>query len=82
MAQPTDKDDALLLEELMNGPPAGNEDSSTSSAATAGAAASGGFSAQWSAMLANTKQQGSDSSKIHTIHTIQFSKEIALIMCT
>ena len=57
MAQPTDKDDALLLEELMNGPAAatGNEDSTSS--ASASTASLGGFSAQWSAMLANTKQQ-------------------------
>ena len=50
MAKPTDKDDALLLDELINGP--------TSQAADgAGAAgAPGGFSAQWSALLATTKQ--------------------------
>ena len=55
MAKPTDKDDALLLDELITGP---TSSSSTSQAADgAGAAgAPGGFSAQWSALLATTKQ--------------------------
>ena len=61
MAQPTDKDDALLLDELMNGPPP-----TSANAAGMAAGAAGGFSAQWSALLATTKQGRSAES-----HTLQ-----------
>ena len=59
MSQPTDQDDALLLEELMNGPPGAAAPSGDDGAGIGGGGGSNGFSAQWSALLASKKQDPS-----------------------
>ena len=75
MAKPTDKDDALLLDELINGPP------SSSLAATASdgdggrtAGAPGGFSAQWSALLATTKQGLQEAEQIRVYSLMSYDR--------